>query len=111
MPSDSAVSVPRAPRAALIVRSGDFAGTRYELSSGATRIGRNPDTDITLLDEGASREHAILLYDEEQGRWAIEDLQSTNGTKVNGRRVRSHPLEPGDEIQIGRTVFQFVGEE
>jgi pSer/pThr/pTyr-binding forkhead associated (FHA) protein len=38
----------------------------------------------------------------------LEDLQSTNGTQVNGKRVRSTELAPGDEIQIGETLFRFV---
>jgi pSer/pThr/pTyr-binding forkhead associated (FHA) protein len=109
-PSQPAASVANGPRAALVIRTGDFEGTRYELGYGETLIGRNPTTDITLLDEGASREHAIVLYDDEQGQWTIEDLQSTNGTKVNGKRVRSRPLQPGDEIQIGHTRFEFVRE-
>jgi pSer/pThr/pTyr-binding forkhead associated (FHA) protein len=98
------------PRAALVIRTGGFEGTRYELGRGETVIGRSPTTDITLLDEGASREHAIVSYDEEQDCWMVEDLQSTNGTKVNGKRVRSAALETGDEIQIGRTRFEFVSE-
>ena len=95
-------------RAALVIRTGGFEGTRYELAGEETLIGRNPTTDITLLDEGISREHAIILFDEEQARYEIEDLESTNGTKVNGRRVRNAALEPGDEIQIGHTIFEFV---
>jgi pSer/pThr/pTyr-binding forkhead associated (FHA) protein len=97
-------------RAALVIRTGGFDGTRYELGAGETLIGRNPTTEITLLDEGASREHALVLYDEEEEHWVIEDLQSTNGTKVNGKRVRSAPLQPGDRIQIGHTLFEFVSE-
>jgi pSer/pThr/pTyr-binding forkhead associated (FHA) protein len=110
-PSEPAAKAVPGRRAALLVRSGDFAGTRYDLGDRETLIGRNPTTDITLLDEGASREHAIVLYDEEDGRWAIEDLQSTNGTKVNGKRIRSQALASGDEIQIGHTRFVFVSEE
>jgi pSer/pThr/pTyr-binding forkhead associated (FHA) protein len=101
-------AAPVAKRAALVIRTGGFQGTRYELGSSETLIGRNPGTDITLLDEGISREHAIVLYDDEQDRYVIEDLQSTNGTKVNGKRVRSIALAPGDEIQIGQTLFEFV---
>ena len=95
-------------RAALVIRTGGFEGTRSELAGDETLIGRNPPTDITLLDEGISREHAIILFDADSQRWEIEDLESTNGTKVNGRRVRSVTLNPGDEIQIGHTVFSFV---
>jgi len=97
-------------RAALVIRTGGFEGTRYELAGEETLIGRNPTTDITLLDEGISREHAIILFDADQDRYEIEDLESTNGTKVNGRRIRNATLSPGDEIQIGHTVFDFVVE-
>jgi pSer/pThr/pTyr-binding forkhead associated (FHA) protein len=95
-------------KAALVIRTGGFEGTRYELAGEETLIGRNPTTDITLLDEGISREHAIILFDEDEARYEIEDLESTNGTKVNGKRVRSAALVTGDEIQIGHTVFEFV---
>ena len=94
--------------ARLIIRNGGFEGMTYEIHSEETLIGRNPTTDITLLDEGISREHALILYDEADGQFVVEDLQSTNGTKVNGKRVRSATLSHGDEIQIGRTRFEFV---
>lgn len=96
--------------AALVIRTGGFEGTRFELAGDETLIGRNPTTDITLLDEGISREHAIILFDAETGRYEIEDLESTNGTKLNGRRIRNAVLAPGDEIQIGHTLFEFVAE-
>jgi len=95
-------------RASLVILNGDFEGMQYELSSDETLIGRNPTTDITLLDEGISREHTMILYDEGEGVYMIEDLQSTNGTKVNGKRLRSANLSDGDEIQIGHTRFKFL---
>jgi pSer/pThr/pTyr-binding forkhead associated (FHA) protein len=94
--------------ARLVICNGGFEGMEYELSSEETLIGRNPTTDVTLLDENISREHAIILFDESTGAHTIEDLQSTNGTKVNGKGVRSHELQHGDEIQIGHTVFRFL---
>ena len=94
-------------RAALVIRTGGFEGTRYELAGDETLIGRNPTTDITLLDEGISREHAIILYDADLERYEIEDLESTNGTKVNGKRVRSAELAHGDSIEVGHTRFRF----
>jgi pSer/pThr/pTyr-binding forkhead associated (FHA) protein len=99
---------PRIPRGVLVIRNGGFEGMRYELGEAETLIGRNPNTDITLLDEGISREHALVLFDEEAATFTIEDLQSTNGTRVNGKRVRSAELAPGDQIQIGRTLFEFL---
>jgi pSer/pThr/pTyr-binding forkhead associated (FHA) protein len=80
----------------LLIRNGGFEGMSYEI------------TDITLLDEGISREHALIAYDSESCAYTIEDLQSTNGTKVNGKRVRSAELTDGDELEIGHTLFQFT---
>ena len=94
--------------AKLVIRNGGFDGMEYALEAEETLIGRNPTTDVTLLDENISREHALILFDPESGAYTIEDLQSTNGTKVNGKGIRTHTLEPGDEIQIGHTRFQFV---
>jgi pSer/pThr/pTyr-binding forkhead associated (FHA) protein len=94
----------------LRIRNGGFEGMTYALEGEETLIGRNPNTDITLLDEGISREHALVLYDAELDRYTIEDLQSTNGTKVNGKRVRSAELQPGDTLQVGNTLFEFVRE-
>jgi pSer/pThr/pTyr-binding forkhead associated (FHA) protein len=76
-----------------------------------TILGRNPTTDITLLDESISREHAIISYDADAGTHTIEDLQSTNSTKVNGKRIRSVELNHGDEIQIGHTRFRFLNRD
>ena len=94
-------------RGVLVLCDGEFAGAEYPLTAEETLIGRNPTTDITLLDESISREHAIVAWDAAQGSYAIEDLQSTNGTRVNGKRVRSAELADGDEIQVGHTRFRF----
>jgi pSer/pThr/pTyr-binding forkhead associated (FHA) protein len=93
--------------AALVICNGEFEGMVYDLEGEETLIGRNPTTHITLLDENISREHAIVLLDLDEHEYTVEDLQSTNGTKVNGKGVRSHVLQHGDEIQIGHTVFRF----
>ena len=92
----------------LRICNGGFEGMSYELSADETIIGRNPTTDITLLDDGISREHALISWEPTCDEFTIEDLQSTNGTKVNGKRVRSATLSNGDEIQIGHTRFRFM---
>lgn len=91
----------------LEILNGGFEGMTYDLPADEILIGRNPTTHITLLDEGISREHAMILFDEDAPGYVIEDLASTNGTKLNGKRVRSAPLAEGDEIQIGQTIFRF----
>lgn len=95
----------------LKIMNGGFEGMTYDLEGQEIVIGRNPTTDITLLDEGISREHAMVLYSEEAAAFVIEDLASTNGTQVNGKRVRSSTLAEGDEIRIGTTLFRFVFEK
>jgi pSer/pThr/pTyr-binding forkhead associated (FHA) protein len=97
----------RGKSARLVIQNGGFEGTTFELAAEETLIGRNPTTDITLLDDGISREHAIILYDAESDAYSLEDLQSTNGTQVNGKRVRSVTLSDGDEVRVGRTLFRF----
>jgi pSer/pThr/pTyr-binding forkhead associated (FHA) protein len=92
----------------LLIGSGGFAGARFDLCADETVIGRNPTTDITLLDEGLSREHAVILRDPQTGAFSIEDLQSSNGTKVNGKRIRSVELCHNDEIELGETTFRFL---
>jgi len=94
-----------ATRAVLVIVGGELAGAEFELGADETLIGRSPTTDVTVQDENASREHAIVAHD--GGVYTIEDLQSTNGTRVNGKRVRTATLADGDEIQVGQTRFRF----
>ena len=67
-----------------------------------------PGTFSTQDTPGQPPSDAIVLFDEDLGAFTIEDLQSTNGTKVNGKRVRGATLSPGDLIQIGHTQFEFL---
>ncbi len=73
------------------------------------RIGRSPDNDIVVADLGVSRHHAELRN--LGGRYLIADLDSYNGTYVNGQRVTSAPLAEGDIVGIGSSVFRLVGQE
>jgi pSer/pThr/pTyr-binding forkhead associated (FHA) protein len=82
-------------------------GTRFELVNGSATIGRDSTNDIVVVnDSKVSRSHAELQFRE--GRWLLLDLGSRNGTIVNGRRVRQHPLKGGDRVQCGDHVFVFV---
>jgi pSer/pThr/pTyr-binding forkhead associated (FHA) protein len=78
----------------------------YEISGTETLIGRGTSTHLRVPDESISREHAVILL--ENDGYTLEDLQSTNGTQVNGKRVRSARLGEGDEILIGQTRMRFV---
>jgi Protein of unknown function (DUF3662)/FHA domain len=80
-------------------------GRRNVLSGSRVVLGRSREADIVLQDPNVSRRHAELRR--EDGGWQIVDLGSTNGIKVNGRRVDRQPLSAGDQITIGVTDLTF----
>ena len=94
-----------ARNAYLIVISGRSVGRMYKLgaSSGEISIGRTPDADVFIDDEGVSRRHAKITNSSEGVR--LIDLGSTNGTFANGQRVDSRVLQDGDRLQIGSTTI------
>lgn len=67
-------------------------------------LGRAPRADFVVDAALVSRLHCRLALDD-RDRLAIEDLGSTNGTWVNGQKIRRTPLMPGDRIRIGRVEF------
>ena len=78
----------------------------YSLTGGVERIGRESSNDIVISDINASRTHAEI-HMEPNGTWIISDLGSTNGLYVNGRRVKSAPLNDADIVLIGTTRLEF----
>jgi len=80
-------------------------GKRTLLSGSRVVIGRSRDCDVVVSDPNVSRRHAELQRDE--GGWSVADLGSTNGIKVNGRRVDNAPLRDGDRITLGVTDLTF----
>jgi Protein of unknown function (DUF3662)/Inner membrane component of T3SS, cytoplasmic domain len=80
-------------------------GRRNVLSGERVTVGRSRECDVVLSDANVSRRH-IELRRGERG-WAAVDLGSTNGMKVNGRRLSHAELEPGDRITIGITDLTF----
>lgn len=95
----------------LIIISGQQIGKLYPLDKNELIAGRSPDCNIWIEDNAISRKHfRILKHD---GKCVIEDLNSTNGTFVNNRRVQSQALGAGDKIQISTTTiiqFDFLDE-
>jgi Protein of unknown function (DUF3662)/FHA domain len=80
-------------------------GRRNVLSGSRVVLGRSREADIVIQDPNVSRRHAEVRRDD--GGWQIVDLGSTNGIKVNGRRVANQPLREGDQITIGVTDLTF----
>ena len=81
----------------------------WVLDSGRLVMGRLPACEISLNDANASRQHAELVK-REDGWWLV-DLDSTNGTFVNGSLVKERRLVPGDRIQIGSSKLEFATEQ
>ncbi|MCA9705138.1 MAG: GGDEF domain-containing protein [Myxococcales bacterium] len=101
------VNGPRERNAYLIVLSGRAVGKMYKLAPGEHTLGRSSDADIRLDDEGVSRLHAKMRR-RSDGTVEVSDLDSTNGTYVNGAQIRHFTLSDGDRIQIGSvTILKF----
>ena len=87
--------------------------TEHVLEAAETLIGRRPDADIVVALDGVSRNHAKIVRN--SYGYAVIDLNSTNGTFVNGEQVRDHQLRPGDKISLGiegiELLFQPLEDE
>lgn len=88
----------------VVVKTGPEAGRRVELDL-EVAIGRQ-DGDLVVEDPEVSRRHAVLRRS--GGSVVVEDLDSTNGTFVNGERIRSPiTVGPGDQVRVGRTMLEI----
>jgi predicted component of type VI protein secretion system len=79
---------------------------RYVLDGPSATLGRSKECECVLNDPNISRKHAQLRRNN-SGDWQVVDLGSTNGIKVNGRRVDASRLSPGDEVTLGTLSFTF----
>ena len=93
------------PSAGLFVAAGAESGKAIRLGAAPAVVGRSPDCQLVLGDLQVSKEHLRIEWT--GGGFLLTDLQSSDGTKVNGRSVTSTPLNPLDRIQIGETVLVF----
>jgi pSer/pThr/pTyr-binding forkhead associated (FHA) protein len=90
----------------LVIATGLTAGTRYDLVNELTTVGRDESAEILLDDVSVSRHHAIFTRTA-SGRITLRDLNSLNGTYVNGARVEETVLRSADEVQIGKYKLVF----
>lgn len=80
-------------------------GDRFSLTESIITVGRHPDSTLVLADPNVSRNHAEIRPQGE--RFAVVDLGSTNGTRINGVRVDTQVLQDGDEVAFGNTRMRF----
>jgi len=90
----------------LVVTEGDKAGVEIALSGRQLTIGRAGDSDLIVDDEYASTHHAKLVFI--NGDWLVQDLDSTNGTFLDGQRVGT-PATVGlnSQVRVGQTTFEL----
>lgn len=94
----------------LVVLTGTRMGLVHTLSGPTATLGRSPDCEISLEDDGVSRMHARIVI--RQGQPEIEDLRSTNGTYVDGVRVSTTVrLQDGSRIRIGGLTLKFAWQD
>jgi two-component system cell cycle response regulator len=92
---------------ALIMLEGDLPGQVFRLRVGRQIVGRRPECDIRLRERAVSGVHAEIIRIRDT--ITINDLASTNGTLLNGRRIRTPvPLAQGNLIKVGNCVFKYV---
>jgi hypothetical protein len=93
----------------LVIRDGELAGQRWPIDADEFIIGRGQDCNLVLPERQVSRHHVKIIR--QNGRFVLHDLDSKNGTHLNGRQVQgSVPIQDGDEIQIALCVkMLFIG--
>jgi hypothetical protein len=115
-PAPAAPRAPAAPVAAagdgdsaarrLVITKGAKAGLEMPLSDGPLTIGRSQESNLVIRDDYTSTHHARLML--WNGRWVIQDLDSTNGTFLAGERVTvPTPVPVGSTVTIGQTSFEL----
>ncbi len=91
----------------LFVIRGADQGSRFELTEPIIQLGRDASSTIQLHDTEVSRRHAEIRRVDLN--YTIADLNSSNGTFVNGKRIRQHGLASGDQVQLGGTLMLYTG--
>jgi pSer/pThr/pTyr-binding forkhead associated (FHA) protein len=90
----------------LVCTTGELAGRRILVPEGGIHIGRSPDNALVITDEGVSRYHGRLVF--ENGSLWLQDAGSRNGMFVNGSRITGHKaLQVGDAITIAEHTFEL----
>ncbi len=92
----------------LVVISEELAGKTYDLTHDTTTIGRGPENTIRIDDSTISHHHGSISL--EGGLVVLRDLNSTNGTRVNGQKIMEAKLANGDVVRFGRVELRFEGE-
>jgi predicted component of type VI protein secretion system len=108
-PTPAAPAAPHGPRATLhcvdtsVLKDGK--GAEIVLDGEPVGVGRGEENTVALNAQGVSRLHARVFLDD--GVWHVEDLGSTNGTRVNNSRIERCALNDGDTVAFGRVCYKY----
>ncbi len=102
------VMLPSISQAWLLIEEGGTPEKRYEIRKKIISVGTNDDNDIVLTDKAVSRHHAKIRIERE--KYFIYDLASTDGTRVNDRKITKKWIKEGDSIELGHTRMTFKAE-
>ena len=103
-----AASAASAQPTLLVIIDGPLAGSSVPLAEADITLGRAASNTVVLDDEFVSSHHARVYRDTRSGQWAIEDLNSTNGTVVNQQRINRPTILPARiPVRIGATTFEL----
>jgi pSer/pThr/pTyr-binding forkhead associated (FHA) protein len=105
-PTQPAKKIPKHFQASVVIVQGYAQGMEYLIQKESTVLGRDQSADIALKDPKISRQHASIFC--RDGRYSLKDLESTNGTLMNGARIQQTDLSHGDKFRIGDTTLQFI---
>jgi hypothetical protein len=94
--------------AKLVIKLNDEVQDHIEVKQGDMKIGRKPGCDVVLDNLAVSGEHANIFTIGEDS--FIQDLNSTNGTFINNKRITKHHLHNGDQVVIGKHTLVFLTE-
>lgn len=89
----------------VVVLSGELKGRDFRLTPGKNTIGTSADCDVVLTDQYMSSRHATINYEEKS--FTLVDLDSTNGSYVNERRISREEIIDNDSLRLGRTQLKF----
>jgi len=88
-----------------VAMSGDQKGEDFRLHDGKNSVGSGTDSQIALKDSTVSSQHASVRY--EDGKFFVTDLDSSNGTYLNDRKIVREELKDNDMIRFGEIIVKF----
>jgi hypothetical protein len=92
----------------LVAQSPEFAGQTFDLKGGEITVGRLPDNGVQIEHASVSGHHAIFRLDGQD--YAVRDLESTNGTRINGEKISQQKLRRNDIVRLGNIELLYDSE-